>query len=296
MKAARGAAWTIMDLLRWTNGYFRDKGVSEPRASAEVLLAYCLGLERLALYLRHDQPLSAGEVASFKALMQRRLAGEPTQYITGHQEFWSLDFLVSPAVLIPRPETEILIETVLEQVRQQDFPLTGGPLLDVGTGSGVLAIVLAQELPDSQVAALDQSAAALALAQENARRHQVAHRIGFIRGDLLEPLAPRPRFAVIIANPPYVPTSEWGHLPREIRDHEPRVALNGGPDGLTVIRRLVSEAHHYLIPGGLLALEVGNSQAPAVLDLLSPQEAYGPGQVRGDYHQVERVVFARRAI
>ena len=257
-------------------------------------MAHCLGRGRLALYLQHDQPLSTAELANFKELIRRRLAGEPTQYITGHQEFWSLDFLVNPAVLIPRPETEILIDTVLKQVQQPDFPLAQGPLLDLGTGSGVLAIVLARELPVARFVALDLSAAALAVAQENARRHQVVERIGFIRGDLFQPLAPRPSFSVIISNPPYVPTREWQHLPREIRHYEPRAALDGGPDGLAVIRRLVSEAHQYLIPGGLLALEVGQGQASAVLDLLLQQGAYAPAETRYDYQKIQRVVFARR--
>ncbi|MBW1916504.1 MAG: peptide chain release factor N(5)-glutamine methyltransferase [Deltaproteobacteria bacterium] len=294
MTADPGAAWTIMELLCWTTSYFHHKGISEPRASAEVLLAHCLGRGRLALYLQHDQPLSTAELANFKELIRRRLAGEPTQYITGHQEFWSLDFLVNPAVLIPRPETEILIDTVLKQVQQPDFPLAQGPLLDLGTGSGVLAIVLARELPVARFVALDLSAAALAVAQENARRHQVVERIGFIRGDLFQPLAPRPTFSVIISNPPYVPTREWQHLPREIRHYEPRAALDGGPDGLAVIRRLVSEAHQYLIPGGLLALEVGQGQASAVLDLLLQQGAYAPAETRYDYQKIQRVVFARR--
>ncbi|OPX19429.1 MAG: protein-(glutamine-N5) methyltransferase, release factor-specific [Desulfobacca sp. 4484_104] len=294
MKANRGVIWTILELLRWTTDYFKAKGISEPRAAAQVLLAHCLGLERLDLYLQYNKPLSAEELTSFKILIRRRLTGEPTQYITGHQEFWSLDFLVTPAALIPRPETEILIEAVLEQIQQPDFPLAQGPLLDVGTGSGVLAVVLARTLPGFRLIALDLSAAALALAQENARRLGAADRISFVQGDLFQPLVPRPCFAVIVANPPYVPTSDWQRLPREIRAFEPRAALDGGPDGLAVIRRLISTAHRYLLPGGLLALEIGQGQAEAVLDLIAHQTAYGPAQLHRDYQQIQRVVLVKR--
>ncbi|MDD3581185.1 MAG: peptide chain release factor N(5)-glutamine methyltransferase [Desulfobacca sp.] len=295
MKADRGVVWTILELLRWTTDYFKAKGVSEPRAAAQVLLAHCLGLERIELYLQYNKPLTAEELASFKTLIRRRLTGEPTQYITGHQEFWSLDFLVTPAALIPRPETEILIEAVLEQVQQPDSPLAKGPVLDVGTGSGVLAVVLARTLPDPWVVALDLSATALALAQENARRLGAADRISFVQGDLSQPLAPGPTFALIVSNPPYVPTGDWQRLPRETRDFEPRAALDGGPDGLAVIRRLISTAHQYLLPGGLLALEMGQGQAEAVLDLIAQQAAYGPAQLRRDYQQIQRVVLVRRS-
>jgi len=294
MTPRQSPPWTILRVLRWAQNYLQQKGISEPRAAAGVLLAHCLQCTRLELYLRYDKPLTTAELDCYKRLLRRRLAHEPTQYITGHQEFWSLDFLVNPAVLIPRPETELIIEAVLKYAA--DLP--DGPgnrrLLDVGTGSGVLAVVLAKEFPQAQVVALDQSAAALALARENSRRHEVQDRVTLVQGDLLTPLAPEPCFDIIVSNPPYIPTREWEQLPPDIKDYEPRLALDGGPDGLAVIRRLVAEVHQLLRPGGLVALEVGQGQAEAVAQLLAQTQAYAPARILPDYQRIGRVVTARR--
>jgi len=286
--------WTILALLRWTTDYFAQRGVSEPRASAEVLLAHVLGTRRLDLYLRHDQPLTEAELARFKTLVQRRLTGEPTQYLTGHQEFWSLDLRVSPAVLIPRPETEVLLETVLDLIRRPDSPPVRW-VLDLGTGSGALALALARELPEARVVAVDISPEALLLARQNARRHHVEPRLHLVRGDLCGPLKPGPGFQVIVSNPPYIPTADLPSLPPEIRDYEPRLALDGGPDGLAVLRRLAAQVHLHLAPGGLVALEVGLGQAPAVQALLAATAAYAATGCRPDYAGVDRVVWARRS-
>ncbi len=284
--------WTILTLLRWTTDYFAARGVSEPRASAEVLLAHVLGLSRLDLYLRHDQPVAEAELGRFKALIKRRAAGEPTQYLTGRQEFWSLELRVSPAVLIPRPETEVVVETVLECARKPDFPAVQR-VLDLGTGSGALAVALATEFPEARVTALDLAPEALALARENARRLGVQARLAGIRGDLWAPLKPGPHFQIIVSNPPYIPTAELERLPPEIRDHEPRLALDGGADGLATIRRLTADAHHYLAPGGLLALEVGEGQAAATQALLTATGAYAETGSRPDYAGIDRVVWGR---
>ncbi len=184
---------------------------------AEVLLAHCLHCSRLELYLRHDQPLTDDELSCYKTGLKRRLAHEPTQYITGQQEFWSLDFLVSPAVLIPRPETELLVEAVLKHLSRSEPGGVAPRLLDVGTGSGVLAVTLAAELPAAQVVALDRSWEALTVARENARRHKVEQQIDWVLADLVAALAPRAMFAVIVANPPYVSAADWEHLPPEIK-------------------------------------------------------------------------------
>jgi release factor glutamine methyltransferase len=254
--------WNIVALLRWTTGFFEEKGVSEPRASAEILLAHTLGLSRLDLYLRHDQPLTSEELAGFKALIVRRRLGEPVAYLTGHKEFWSLDFAVTPATLIPRPETEVLVEAVIEQHKQNTgAPDHGRSALDVGAGSGAVVVALARELPELRWVAVDVSAAALEVAGENARRHEVAARIAFVRGDLLSPFRPGPWFGLITANLPYVSRPEWEQLPKEIRDYEPKEALLGGEEGLDLLERLCREAHTYLRAGGWLALEVGLGQA-----------------------------------
>jgi len=291
--------WTILKTLRWTADYFRDKEVLEPRASAEVLLAHALGLSRLDLYLRYDQPLAPEELARFKALMVRRREGEPVAYLTGHKEFWSLDLQVAPGVLIPRPETEILVSAALEAAReeigsagQEDQPRLWG--VEIGVGSGAVVVALAKELPQLDWLALDLSAAALMVARDNARRHGVAERLHFVRGDLLSGLKPVSRFALMVANLPYVPRTAWEQLPKDIRDYEPREALLGGEDGLDLIRLLVRQAHHYLPPGGRLALEVGAGQAGPVLELLHETKAYEQLESLADYQGIQRVVRGLR--
>ena len=308
MKEASQPAWTIVELLRWTTAHFTEKGVSEPRASAEVLLTHVLNLSRLDLYLHYDQPLSPEELARFKALVLRRRQGEPVAYLTGHKEFWSLDFQVRPGVLIPRPETEILVASALEAartmtglelgVREPQKSATGEKTalwgLEVGVGSGAVVVALARELPQMAWLALDLSETSLSVARDNARRHGVTDRLRLIRGDLLSGLHPGPRFALVVANLPYVPRAQWEKLPREIRDFEPQQALRGGEDGLELLRTLAQEAHRYLRPGGCLALEVGEGQAGEVLELLRQTGAYRGLETLADYQGIPRVLRGRR--
>ncbi len=297
MPASPQDSWTILEILRWATTYFQDKKVSEPRASAEVLLAHALGLSRLDLYLRYDQPLSPEELANFKALVLRRRAGEPTAYITGHKEFWSLDFKVAPAVLIPRPETENLVEAILEVSKNMEYGIrkTENRGLEVGVGSGAVVVTLARELPETEWLAVDLSRAALAVARDNARRHGVGDRIQFLQADLLTSLKPGPRFALLAANLPYVSQEEWQQLPPELH-FEPKEALVGGEDGLKLIRPLAREAHHYLLPGGWLALEVGPGQAREVEEILRETGQYDRLETVPDYHGILRVVRARAAV
>jgi release factor glutamine methyltransferase len=303
--STRQTPWTIMEVLRWTSEYFQKKGVSEPRASAEVLLAHALGLSRLDLYLKYDQPLSPEELSRFRALVQRRAGGEPVAYLTGHKEFWSLDFQVTPAVLIPRPETELLVEAVLEVCREagQETPLsenqkpqTANRLwgLEVGVGSGAVATVLAKELPLFTWIGLDLSLEALKVARHNARRHEVGERLHFLQGDLFSGLKAGPRFAVIVANLPYVSEDDWKNLPPDIWQFEPGEALVGGEDGLALLRPAAQEAHRHLRPGGWLALEVGPGQAEIIRDLLEQGGAYDRLDLLKDYQGINRVVRSRR--
>ncbi len=294
MSQRQSAPWTILRVLQWAESHLQQKGISEPRSGASVLLAHCLGCTRLDLYLRHDKPLTAEELGCYKRLLRRRLAHEPTQYITGHQEFWSLDFIVNPAVLIPRPETELIVEAVIRHVRNHPESGRWHQLLDVGTGSGVLAVALAKELPHLQITASDASPEALAVARLNSERHGVQDRVTLVQGDLLTALDPLGSFDIVVANPPYVPTATWEQLPPEIRDHEPRLALDGGPDGLEVIHRLVYEVPPFLRSGGFLALEVGQGQAESVVQLLEATQAFSSTSIIPDYQHIGRVVTAVR--
>ncbi|HLD48460.1 MAG TPA: peptide chain release factor N(5)-glutamine methyltransferase [Desulfobaccales bacterium] len=307
------ASWTILTTIRWTADYFRAKGVPEPRSSAEILLAHTLGVSRLDLYLRYDQPLNPEELARFKALMVRRREGEPVAYLTGHREFWSLDIRVTPAVLIPRPETETLVAAAQEAAESAGAGLKPAPALEdhpetqnlkpetsplwgaeIGVGSGAVVIALAKELPQMAWVGLDRSGAALAVARDNARRHEVVHRVHFLQADLLNALKPNGALALLVANLPYVPRAEWERLPREIKAFEPPEALLGGEDGLDLIRPLIRQAQQYVKGGGWVLLEVGDRQAPQVADLFKKTEAYDRIETIKDFSGMERVVRARR--
>ncbi|MHB8067574.1 MAG: peptide chain release factor N(5)-glutamine methyltransferase [Desulfobaccales bacterium] len=297
MGETRQTPWTILEILRWTTGHFQEKGVAEPRTSAEVLLAHALGISRLDLYLRHDQPLTPEELARFKVLVLRRRAGEPVAYITGHKEFWSLDFKVTPAVLIPRPETETLVDAVLQVLRpetENGKQKTENLALEVGVGSGAIIIALARELPQMRWVGVDISGPALAVARENAARHDVADRIHFLRGNLLAPFKPGPRFQLLVANLPYVPRPVWEELPKDIKEFEPREALLGGADGLDLIKLLVQAAPGLLSPGAWLALEVADGQAQKVAAFMEKSGVYEQIEKIPDYLGIQRVVRARR--
>lgn len=253
--------WTILRVLQWTADYFRRKGLTQPRADAEVLLAHVLNTERIQLYLRHDQPLGPLELARFREAVRRRATREPAQYITGRQEFWSLDLEVSPAVLIPRPETELLVELSLKLL-----PNRPSRVLDLCSGSGAIALALASERTDLHIVATDRSLEAIELARRNAARNGLKERVQFLVADLFEGLAlARARFDVIVSNPPYVGDDELASLAPEVRDHEPMLALRGGgPDGTETLGRILDAFPAFLEPGGTLLLEIGPSQREAM--------------------------------
>jgi release factor glutamine methyltransferase len=282
--------WTILKLLHWTTDYFQKNKVVEPRTSAEVLLAHLLSEDRLFLYLNYDRPMEAEELATFRTFVKRRLEGEPNQYITGMQEFWSLPFRVNPDVLIPRPETEVLLETVLEFLGS---PETEVRVLDLGTGSGAIAVALAREFDLIKIVATDSSMAAVKLAQENASLNQVESKIHFVCADMFSAFSSVSRkFAVVATNPPYVSHTEFSELPREIRDYEPRHALNGGPDGLAAIKHIIKEAPAVLSQGGALIMEIGGDQTESVSALVRDSQRYARYQIIKDYSGLDRVLLA----
>jgi len=245
----------------------RVSGVPEPRREVGSLLGHVLGKDRSFILTHADDTLKEDQREIFQKLLQRRALGEPLQYLTGNQEFFGLDFEVNPDVLIPRPETELLVETALALFDADRAPL----ICDVGTGSGCITIALLKSLPKAQAVAVDISPAALEVARRNASTHSVAERVEFVISDCFAGIADRPSFDLIVSNPPYVETTNMNSLQREVRDFEPPAALFAGADGLSVIRRLLLEAGNFLRPAGYFLLEIGFNQAAAVTALIDPK-------------------------
>lgn len=282
--------WTVLELLHWTRDHFAARGIEGARLDAECLLAAALGCDRLRLYLDFDKPVEAPERARFRELVRRRADERvPVALLTGTREFWSLAFEVTPDVLVPRPETETLVEWLLGRVPEREAELN---VLDLGTGSGAIAVALASELPKARVTATDLSPAALAVAARNAEAHGVAGRVRLLEGDAFAPVAGE-RFDLVASNPPYVALADEAGLPPELR-HEPRAALFAGPEGTDVLRRLASEVAGHLAPGGFAAFEVGEGQADGVAAWLRAAGLGDVGVVR-DASARPRVVTARAA-
>jgi len=263
--------------------------VGSPRMNAEVLLMFVLGANRAYLYAHPERELSTEEAARYDEVLAQRATGMPSQYITGHQEFWGLDFVVSAAVLIPRPETEHLVETVLELAREVPRP----KIVDVGTGSGCIALALAHELPSAELYAVDVSKDALEIARANAARLQLDGKVQFVRSNVLDTLAGVHDFDFVVSNPPYVGFDEADKVQKSVREFEPREAVFAGEQGLDVIGPLVEQAHAALKPGGGLVVEIGYSMRDAVVDLLDPTIWYD-ARVVPDLQGIPRVVAARR--
>ncbi len=258
--------WTVERLLTWTKGFFQQHELDSPRLSAEILLAHAMGCERIELYTRYQAVPDVSVLAKFRQAVKESAAGKPIAYLTNVKEFFSLEFEVTPDVLIPRPETEVLVERLIHLARHGETEIKS--ILDIGTGSGCIAISLARNMPEVSFFASDISPAALEVAVRNARRHQLSERITFAAGDLYEPWEPERRFDVIVSNPPYVAQTEADDLPANVRDFEPHAALFAGPDGLDMLRRLIEETPRHLSAGGHFLTEVAHNQADAVHGLL----------------------------
>lgn len=247
--------WTVARLLEWTAVRFRERAIESPRLEAEILLACALGIRRIDLYVRHDHVVDDAGRARFRDMVRRRQEGSPTAHIVGKKEFYSLDFAVSPATLIPRPDTELLVDEAIRLAKPLPSPL----IADIGTGTGCVAVALAHRLPGARIVAVDISPEALETARGNAARLGVGERVECRQGDLLQPLAGL-RPDLIVSNPPYIPTADIAGLEPGVRDHEPALALDGGTDGLRVIERLAAQALPLLAPGGRLLVEIGAGQ------------------------------------
>ncbi len=277
--------WTIEEVVRWAADDFRGRGIESPRLDAEVLLARALGTPRIQLILDARRPLSAEELAGFREMVKRRRAREPVAYILGDREFYGRPFRVDARVLVPRPDTETLVEVALERTRAVSLSMRA---LDLCTGSGCVAITLARERPTASVWATDVSEGALAVARDNALRLG-AHRLALRQGDLFAAVPAGARFDVVVSNPPYIAAGEVVDLMPDVRDFEPRLALEGGADGLAVLRRIVEGAGAHLVSGGVLAVEVGAGQAPVVAELFA-RAGFVDVEVRRDYARIERVL------
>ncbi len=279
---------TIREVLNRTTKYFSGKGIESARLDAEVLLAKVLGVNRIDLYINYDRPLVNSELDAYRRVVAERGQRKPIPYITGEKEFMSLNFKVMEGVLIPRPETEILVEAALKYVKKREIHQP--TILDIGTGTGCIAVSLAKRLPSASIYATDISTEALKVAKTNAREHDLIDRITFLQGDLFEPIAKlsqQIKFDLIVSNPPYIRTQELKELPPEIK-YEPFLALNGGKEGLVYYERILDEAPGYLKLDGLVLFEVGAGQAHMVQDI---SRNFNTLEIIKDYSSIERVLM-----
>lgn len=280
--------WTIAKVLDWTKQYFAEKGLENPRLDAEILLCSVLQCQRITLYVHFDQPLEEHELAQYRGYVARRAAAEPLAYILGRRAFMKYEFKVTPDVLVPRPETELLVECSAKLAGNIEAP----EILDIGTGSGAIIVSLLDMLPKAHGTAVDVSPGALTVAGANAQKMGVDGRLTLVRSNLYAALPEKAKFDVIISNPPYVPSRDIAALAADVR-REPRLALDGGADGLDFYRRIIGGSGAYLKDNGFLAFEIGINQGEAVADLCR-SHGYGLVAVRRDYAGIERMVFAAK--
>ncbi len=288
-------AWTIGRLLQWTADYLKQHGAENPRLEAEVLLAHARGCKRVELYTSFGDVADDALRNKFRELVKRRAEGVPFAYLAGKREFYSLDFRVTPDVLIPRPETEFLVIALLDLVKAMPPSEASIEVADLGTGSGIIAVSVAKHAPRVRVTAIDQSSRALAIARENAERHNVSDRVKLVESDLFAAIPESQRFAIIASNPPYVSEAEYAVLSPEVRDHEPRAALVAGPTGTEVIERLLPQAAARLQPGGALLLEISPMLQQRVETFVSASGDWQLSPTVKDLAGHARIVVAKKA-
>lgn len=284
-----------MGILSRTESYFKERFIDSPRLTAEILLAHSLDVRRLDLYLQYDRPLLENELSDYKVLIRRRIQHEPVAYIIGEKGFFESDFDVARGVLIPRPETEILVEEALKIVSHDSFDSRIGKVLDLGTGSGAIIISLAKAAPRHLYMANDISLSALEIAKKNACRI-AGNKICFFAGDWFSTLKNEPKFDLIVSNPPYIPLADIRSLAPEIREHEPRLALDGGDDGLFCFRAILKDAHRYLVPGGILLFEIGFDQKEGLEKLFKSNPEYESIEFIKDLSGHNRVAKIKKSI
>ena len=288
--------WTLLDTVAWTTSYFKKKKVDSPRLTAEILMCHCLDMERIALYTDFDRPLNPDELARYKSLIRRRVQREPVAYITGKKGFWDIEVGVSPHVLIPRPDTEKLVETALSvlagfQHCRENVPLK---ILELGVGSGAVIISLARAMGGHHYVGVDVSLAAAETTLENARSLQCLAGLSVVSGSWFDPFAPQVTFDLIVSNPPYIPSRDINELAPEIQLYEPRLALDGGTDGLGCISEILSRAPDHLKPGGVVLLETGFDQKTAIEELVKKMPVYEDFQSIRDEAGHHRVVKVKK--
>ena len=286
--------WTIQKLLNWITDYFTTKKIDSPRLNAEILMTHVLGLKRIELYTNFSQLVSEKNLEILHEMVKRAGLNEPVAYLTGKTEFYSLELLVNTDTLIPRPETELLVERAIELLRTRP----GKQLVcDLCTGSGCIAVAIAKNFPDAQITATDISDKALAVAAKNVEKHMLASRIRLLHGDLFAPLRSEQTpalFDIIVSNPPYVSSSQFSSLEKNVKDYEPQLALLAGNDGLDVCDKIISQAALWLKPGGALMLEIGFEQGPAIKKLMTDTTTFGEITIEKDFNNNDRVAIAHR--
>ncbi len=287
--------WTIQKLLAWITGFLAEKNIDSPRLSAELLLSHVLSLKRIELYTRFDAVVEQDKLSVLRGLVKRAGQNEPVAYLVGKTEFYSIELDITPDCLIPRPETELLVERAIEFLRTRQGPQL---VCDLCTGSGCIAVAIAKNFPDAHITATDISDAALSVAARNIEKHALADRVDLLCGDLFDPILPqldKSPFDLIVCNPPYVSASEYEALEPNVRDYEPRIALHAGPAGLDIYKRVAEKADAFLKPDGALILEIGHAQGPALRQLLESSTRFADIRIEKDFHNNDRIVTASKA-
>jgi len=288
--------WTIQKLLNWVTEYLTAKGIESPRLSAELLLSQVLGLKRIELYTQFNKQVPQQQLDLLHDLVKRAGLHEPVAYLIGRSEFYSLELEITADCLIPRPETELLVQRAIEFLRTRSGIQY---VCDLCTGSGCIAVAIAKNFPDASVTATDISSEALEVAARNVEKHRLTEQVRLLCGDLFEPIIQQldvSQFDLIVCNPPYVSTAEYEKLDKNVKDYEPKIALFAGTDGMDIYRRIIEKVDEFLKPGAALMLEIGYAQGPAVRELLEQTGAFAEINIEKDFHDNDRIVIARKKL